>query len=215
MRACPHRPWSPRPGISGCRCRSRSSGCGSSISWSPARRSTTCRRRCGCRGRWTWRRWGRRWPRSPAGMRCCGPGWWPGKTGCRTRLSTRPRRSRCRWRTCPGRPLLAADAVAPFDLAAGPVIRACLVRLAADEHMLVLSVHHAVFDEWSEGIFKRELTALYQAARSGESDRLPPLGVQYADFAVWQRGWLTAEVLDGQLAYWRQQLAGAPVLELL
>src|SRR6266566_8110990 len=74
--------------------------------------------------------------------------------------------------------LLAADAVAPFDLAAGPVIRACLVRLAADEHMLVLSVHHAVFDEWSEGIFKRELTALYQAARSGEPDRLPPLGVQ-------------------------------------
>ena len=110
--------------------------------------------------------------------------------------------------------LLAADAAAPFDLAAGPVIRACLARLAADEHMLVLSVHHAAFDEWSEGVFKRELAALYQAARSGEPDRLPPLGVQYADFAAWQRGWLTTEVLDGQLAYWRGQLAGAPVLEL-
>ena len=80
--------------------------------------------------------------------------------------------------------------------------------------MLALAVHHAAFDEWSEGVFKRELAALYQAARSGEPDRLPPLGVQYADFAAWQRGWLTAEVLDGQLAYWRQQLAGLPVLEL-
>src|SRR6266566_9070054 len=104
--------------------------------------------------------------------------------------------------------LVAADAVAPFDLAAGPVIRACLARLAADGHVLVLSVHHAAFDEWSAGIFKRELAALHAAFRAGQPDRLPPLGVQYADFAVWQRAWLAGEVLEGQLAYWRGQLAG-------
>ena len=63
-------------------------------------------------------------------------------------------------------------------------------------------------------IFRRELAALYEAFRAGEPDPLPPLAVQYADFAVWQRAWLTGEVLDGQLAYWRGQLAGAPVLEL-
>ena len=110
--------------------------------------------------------------------------------------------------------LLAADAVAPFDLAAGPVIRACLARLAADEHLLVLSVHHVVFDEWSAGIFRRELTESYESFRAGEPDRLAPPPVQYADFAAWQRQWLAGEVLDGQLAYWRGQLAGLPVLEL-
>ena len=78
----------------------------------------------------------------------------------------------------------------------------------------MLSVHHAVFDEWSARILRRELATLYQAARAGEPDPLPPLPVQYADFAVWQREWLTGEVLDGQLAYWRGQLAGLPVLDL-
>src|SRR6266704_2553034 len=102
----------------------------------------------------------------------------------------------------------------PFDLAAGAVVRACLARLGADEHVLVLSVHHVVSDERSGQILRQELAVLYQAARAGEPDPLPPLGVQYADFAVWQRGWLTGEVLDGQLDYWRGQLAGAPVLEL-
>ena len=110
--------------------------------------------------------------------------------------------------------LVAADAVAPFDLAAGPVIRACLARMAPDEHVLVLSVHHAVFDEWSAQILRRELAALYQAARAGDPDPLPALPVQYADFAVWQRAWLTADVLEGQLDYWREQLAGLPVLDL-
>ena len=110
--------------------------------------------------------------------------------------------------------LVAADAVAPFDLAAGPVIRACLVRLAGDFHMLVLSVHHVVFDERSGRIFERELAALYPAFHAGQPDPLPPLGMQYADFAVWQRAWLTGDVLDGQLAYWRQQLAGLAVLDL-
>ena len=75
-------------------------------------------------------------------------------------------------------------------------------------------MHHVVFDDWSVGIFRRELAALYAAFRRGEPDPLPPLPVQYADFAVWQRGWLTTEVLEQQLGYWRGQLAGAPALEL-
>ncbi|MFI0479414.1 non-ribosomal peptide synthase/polyketide synthase [Actinomadura sp. 9N215] len=112
------------------------------------------------------------------------------------------------------RDLLAADALTPFDLAAGPLLRACLIRLNEDEHLLALSMHHAVSDEWSGRIFDREMAALYEAFRAGEPDPLPPLPVQYADFAVWQRSWLTGDVLDEQLAYWRGQLAGAPVLEL-
>ena len=108
------------------------------------------------------------------------------------------------------RELLAADAVAPFDLAAGPVIRACLVRLAPDDHVLALSLHHVVTDEWSRRILRRELAALYAAFGAGGPDPLPPLPVQYADFAVWQRRWLAGEVLEGQLDYWRGQLAGLP-----
>ncbi|MEU9191385.1 condensation domain-containing protein, partial [Streptomyces sp. NPDC048484] len=102
----------------------------------------------------------------------------------------------------------------PFDLAAGPLLRGLLIRLGADEHLLALSMHHVIFDDWSTQILRRELTALYEAFRVGEPDPLPPLAVQYADFAVWQRQWLTGEVLDGQLAYWKERLAGLPVMEL-
>ncbi|MGC0336810.1 amino acid adenylation domain-containing protein [Streptomyces sp. SLBN-8D4] len=112
------------------------------------------------------------------------------------------------------RDLVEGDAVAPFDLAAGPVLRACLIRLGAAGHVLAVSVHHVASDEWSGRIFHRELELLYKAFRAGEPDPLAPLAVQYADYAVWQRSWLTGEVLDGQLAYWREKLAGAPVLEL-
>src|SRR6266487_832295 len=110
--------------------------------------------------------------------------------------------------------LVAADAVAPFDLAAGPLIRATLIRLRPGDHILALSAHHVVFDEWSAGILRRELGLLYDAFRAGRPDPLPPLPVQYADFAIWQRQWLAGEVLDAQLAYWRRQLAGVPVLDL-
>ncbi|WP_344591678.1 condensation domain-containing protein, partial [Actinomadura vinacea] len=102
----------------------------------------------------------------------------------------------------------------PFDLAAGPLLRGLLIRLGTDEHLLVLSTHHVIFDDWSTHVLRRELTALYEAFRAGEPDPLPPLAVQYADFAVWQRQWLTDEVLDGQLAYWKARLAGLPVMEL-
>ncbi|MGC5568994.1 condensation domain-containing protein, partial [Streptomyces sp. FR-108] len=109
---------------------------------------------------------------------------------------------------------MALDAGVPFDLATGPLVRATLFRLAPDEHVLALAMHHVVFDEWSDRIFHRELMALYEAFRAGEPDPLPPLPVQYADFAVWQREWLTGELLDSQLAYWRAQLQGAPTLDL-
>ncbi|MEU6432664.1 amino acid adenylation domain-containing protein, partial [Microbispora sp. NPDC046973] len=109
---------------------------------------------------------------------------------------------------------VAADAATPFDLATGPLIRATLLRLADDQHILALSMHHIVSDEWSAKIFLRELIALYEASRDGRPNPLPPLAVQYADFAVWQRDWLTGPVLDEQLGYWRNQLADPPVLEL-
>ncbi|MFC9249713.1 amino acid adenylation domain-containing protein, partial [Streptomyces sp. NPDC057136] len=112
------------------------------------------------------------------------------------------------------RGLVAADAALPFDLAADSLIRASLIRVAPDEHVLALSVHHVVFDEWSDQIFRRELAALYEAFREGEPNPLPPLAVQYADFAAWQRQWLSGDVIEGQLAYWKQHLAGAPTLEL-
>ncbi|MEV7144794.1 condensation domain-containing protein, partial [Streptomyces tauricus] len=112
------------------------------------------------------------------------------------------------------RALAAADAAVPFDLAAGPLIRATLLRLAPTEHVLVIALHHVVFDEWSDQIFHRELMALYEAFKVGDPDPLPPLEAQYADFAVWQRQWLDGEVLNQQLSYWRERLAGAPELEL-
>jgi amino acid adenylation domain-containing protein len=112
------------------------------------------------------------------------------------------------------RRLVGADLQTSFDLTAGPVIRGCLIRVTPRRHLLLVTVHHVAFDEWSAGIFRRELGALYAAFTAGEPDPLPPLAVQYADFAVWQRQWLTGDVLERQLGYWREQLAGLPVVEL-
>src|SRR5712691_3463503 len=110
--------------------------------------------------------------------------------------------------------LLAADAVMAFDLAGGPLVRGLLVRLSADRHVVLLAMHHVVSDEWSGRILRREVSALYEALLDGRPDPLPPLAVQYADFAVWQREHLAGAVLDGQLEYWREQLAGLPELDL-
>ncbi|MCW6011170.1 AMP-binding protein, partial [Micromonospora sp. CPCC 205371] len=110
--------------------------------------------------------------------------------------------------------LVALDAAVPFDLARGPVVRAVLIRLAPDEHALALTLHHVVFDEWSGRILRHELTALYEAFRAGEPDPLPPLGVQYADFAVWQRARLSGEVLEAELDHWRRRLAGLSTIDL-
>ncbi|WP_345144972.1 condensation domain-containing protein, partial [Dactylosporangium darangshiense] len=106
------------------------------------------------------------------------------------------------------RMLLARQAQTPFDLAAGPLLRATLVRPAEGGSQLVLTMHHVITDAWSADILRRELTALLTGAS------LPELPIQYADYAVWQRQWLAGPVLDAQLGYWRTQLADPPVLEL-
>jgi hypothetical protein len=111
--------------------------------------------------------------------------------------------------------IAAEEARRRFDLAAGPLTRVKVLRLADDEHLLLFNMHHIVTDGWSMGVFIRELGACYEAFSRGEEPSLPELPAQYADYAAWQRGWLEGEVLDGQLSYWRRQLDGAPtVLEL-
>ena len=107
------------------------------------------------------------------------------------------------------------DAATPFDLERGPLYRFSLLRVAADEHVLLMNVHHAVTDGWSLSLLTRELVALYEAFRAGRPSPLPELEVQYADFVAWQRRWLTDERVRQQVAYWTAQLAGAPpALEL-
>jgi non-ribosomal peptide synthetase component F len=98
----------------------------------------------------------------------------------------------------------------PFDLARGPLFRPLLLRLAPDEHELVISIHHIVADGWSLGLITRELEILYQAYMTGGSSPLPEVPLQYADFAIWQRQWLADHVLEAQSAYWRAQLAALP-----
>ena len=111
--------------------------------------------------------------------------------------------------------LLDADARAPFVLAEGPVLRARLLRLEAEDHVLSLVIHHVATDLWSGGVLLRELAALYDAFRAGRPSPLAELPIQYADFAAWQRGWLRGDALERQMEYWRRRLAGAPaVLEL-
>jgi len=118
-------------------------------------------------------------------------------------------------RTARARERAAEEARRGFDLEAGSLFRAGLLRLAADEHVLLLSLHHAVGDGWSMGVLFHDLSALYAAFSRGEPSSLAAPALQYADFAVWQRGWLAGEVLDRQLAFWRGRLAGAPpALEL-
>ncbi|HEX8352075.1 MAG TPA: condensation domain-containing protein, partial [Pyrinomonadaceae bacterium] len=113
------------------------------------------------------------------------------------------------------RRLAAEEARLPFDLAAGPLLRARLLRLSAEEHVALFTLHHIVSDAWSKDILIREVSAVYGAYSRGEESPLAELPIQYADYAAWQREWLRGETLEGQLSYWRGQLAGAPpVLEL-
>jgi non-ribosomal peptide synthetase component F len=108
-----------------------------------------------------------------------------------------------------------ADAATGFDLVAGPLFRARLLRLRRDEHVLLLAIHHVIADGWSLGILAREMGALYAAYQAGAPDPLPPLPVQYADYALWQREHLTGQTLEKQRAFWRGALVGAPpALEL-
>jgi len=107
------------------------------------------------------------------------------------------------------------EAQRPFELASGPLLRATLLKLSAEEHLLLLTMHHIITDGWSMGVLVREVTALYGGFTAGEPAMLEELAIQYADYAAWQRQWLRGEVLEQQLSYWREQLHGAPaVLEL-
>ncbi len=110
--------------------------------------------------------------------------------------------------------LSVEESVLAFDLRRAPLLRATLARLEEGEHTLLLTLHHIISDGWSFGVLVREMAALYRAFVKGEPSPLPELPVQYADFAVWQRGWLQGEVLETQLAYWRDRLVQAPVLQL-
>src|SRR5262249_26117672 len=93
-----------------------------------------------------------------------------------------------------------------FDLAKGPLIRARLVRMAEQEHLFLISTHQVICDGWSLGVFAEELVALYEALAAGRALPLPPLSIQYADFANWQRHWQSNPDIVAQLAYWREQL---------
>ncbi len=104
------------------------------------------------------------------------------------------------------------EAITPFDLEKAPLIRCILLHLSATEYVLLLTMHHIVSDGWSIGVFIQELSSLYQAFGKRESSPLAELPIQYADFAVWQRQWLSGEVLKTQLNYWLSQLQGAPDL---
>ncbi len=106
--------------------------------------------------------------------------------------------------------LLAHQASQPFDLAQGPLLRALLVRLAAEDVVVAVSLHHIVSDAWSSGLLIDEIERSYASLRRGEQPALPALPLQYADFSKWQRDWLRGEVLERHLAFWTDRLEGAP-----
>jgi amino acid adenylation domain-containing protein len=108
--------------------------------------------------------------------------------------------------------LIDEEASTPFDLEAGPLIRARLIRQTEQDHILLITIHHIVSDAWSFGVFSNELSELYSAYVRGEADPLPGLSVQYADYAVWQRKWVEGQILQEQAEYWKTALAGAPAL---
>ena len=110
--------------------------------------------------------------------------------------------------------LIGAERAPLFDLGRGPLLRCKLLQMDDEEHRLVIAMHHIITDGWSMGVVARELGSLYAAFCEGRSSPLPPLEVQYADFAAWQNRWFEGDVLTEHLAYWRTQLAAAPVLEL-
>jgi hypothetical protein len=105
-----------------------------------------------------------------------------------------------------------ADVLRPFDLSADLMLRASFIRLAPQEGVLLVTMHHIASDGWSMGVLMQEFVQLYGAFAQGRSDPLAPLAIQYADYAQWQRQWLEGAVLDEQLGYWERQLAGLPAV---
>jgi amino acid adenylation domain-containing protein len=101
-----------------------------------------------------------------------------------------------------------------FELRRGPLLRAQLVRLAPEEHLVLFAMHHIASDAWSFSILLREIGVLYEAFSGGEASLLPELTIQYADFSAWQRNWLRGAVLESQISYWKQKLAALPTVQL-
>ncbi|HEX2195901.1 MAG TPA: amino acid adenylation domain-containing protein, partial [Actinomycetota bacterium] len=110
--------------------------------------------------------------------------------------------------------LFDAEATTPFDLSRPPLFRGKLVSLGPDDHVLLMTFHHIVYDGWTPSIIQDELSALYDAAKEGRDADLPALPIQYPDFAHWQRQWMRGEVLERGLEFWTDHLAGAPPLDL-
>src|SRR5947207_5000891 len=111
--------------------------------------------------------------------------------------------------------LAVEEARRPFDLQRGPLLRVHLLRLGAEDHLLLLTMHHIISDGWSLDIFVRETGAFYEAILTGHFPTLEPLPIQYADYAIWQREQLGGDSLEQGLEYWRRQLSGTLVpLEL-
>ncbi|MEO7360961.1 MAG: condensation domain-containing protein, partial [Gemmatimonadaceae bacterium] len=115
-------------------------------------------------------------------------------------------------RLAEARRLALAHAVKPYDLAVGPLVTALLLQLSADDHVLLLGMHHIASDGWSISVAAREICAEYDARVAGQPSPLPALEIQYVDFAAWQREQLNSGLLVQQLGYWRQELSGAPAL---
>ena len=110
--------------------------------------------------------------------------------------------------------LIQTESVTPFNLAEGPLVRARLLPLCADLHYFVVTMHHIICDGWSMGVLLGEFASIYTALTSGSEPRLEALPIQYGDFALWQRDWLTGDVLEQHLSYWTRQLSGLPTLSL-
>src|SRR5882672_2581296 len=126
-------------------------------------------------------------------------------------LSTEPERVR----EAAAKRILERETRRPFDLSEGPLIRALLVRVNEQEHILLATMHHIVTDGWSVGIFQRELSCLYKAFTAAEPVALPDLPIQYTDYSSWQRRWFAGKLYESQLSYWKKQFETLPsVLEL-
>ena len=106
--------------------------------------------------------------------------------------------------------LISASRKQTFDLATGPILRTCLIRLNEEEHVLLIALHHISVDEWSMRILLRDTARIYKAFVRGEPSPLEELPIQYRDFAHWQRQWLQGDVLDREFDFWRKQLEGSP-----
>lgn len=110
--------------------------------------------------------------------------------------------------------VMKQEAARPFDLAQGPILRTGFLRLGPEDQVIHYTLHHIASDGWARGVLNREIGTLYKAFSRGHASPLPELPVQYADFAAWQRNWLSGEELDRQMQYWKEQLRGMSPLQL-